>query len=118
MREWSRLALLLMLSAVPTSACMSSPFHPDAPSPKGNEAAAEGASSANQDAVWVAAHFPTLDAYLAHLKRESYIGGKWYREIKPGLYELDLGNLHLDKAANEKRIFTREELERKFGFRH
>ena len=67
--------------------------------------------------VWVARQFPTLDAYLAHLERESHVGGKWYREFKPGMYELVTGNLHLDTPSKEQRIFTRTELERKFGFR-
>ena len=43
-------------------------------------------------------------------------------EIRPGVYELQTGNLRILGADGEeepagKRIFTREELERKFGFR-
>lgn len=66
--------------------------------------------------------FRNLDEYLAHLERTNApIDKPWYREIRPGVYELQTGNLRVlgaDKAAGpDKRIFTREELERKFGFR-
>lgn len=61
--------------------------------------------------------FSNLDDYLAHLERmEGPVGGAWYKQIRPGIYELQTGNLHLDGPGAEKRIFTREELERKFGF--
>ena len=58
--------------------------------------------------------FPDLDAYLAYLEKRSHLDGAWYREVRPGLYELQTGNLRLPDAP--KRTFTREELERKFGF--
>ena len=60
--------------------------------------------------------FRTLDEYLAYLERRSHLDGKWYKELRPGVYELQTGNLHLDTPDGDKRIFTREELERKFGF--
>lgn len=59
--------------------------------------------------------FRSLDEYLAFLERQSHMDGKWYKEIRPGVYELQTGNLHLDNDT-QQRIFTREELERKFGF--
>jgi hypothetical protein len=58
--------------------------------------------------------FADLDAYLAYLQKRSHLDGAWYREIRPGVYELQTGNLRLPGAT--KRTFTREELERKFGF--
>ncbi len=68
--------------------------------------------------------FATLDQYLAWLARmNAPIDKPWYREIRPGVYELVTGgNLRILGAGGEeepraKRIFTREELERKFGFR-
>jgi hypothetical protein len=64
----------------------------------------------------VSRNFADLDQYLRYLRKQSELDGKWYREIQPGIYELQLGNLHLDND-NRKRIFTREELARKFGFR-
>jgi hypothetical protein len=63
--------------------------------------------------------FRNLDEYLAWLRKtEEPVDGGWYKEIRPGVYELQTsGNLHLDVPANEQRVFTREELERKFGFK-
>lgn len=64
--------------------------------------------------------FRTLDEYLAWLaKTQAPIDKPWYREIRPGVYELvPGGNLRiLGQEGAEKRTFTREELERKFGFR-
>jgi hypothetical protein len=60
--------------------------------------------------------FPDLDAYLAHLRRQSHMDGAWYREVRPGLYELQTGNLRRLDGGADKRTFTREELEKKFGF--
>jgi hypothetical protein len=62
--------------------------------------------------------FRTLDDYLSYLERtQGPVDGPWYRLIKPGVYELQTGNLRvLGNAAEPKRIFTREELEREFGF--
>ena len=64
--------------------------------------------------------FRTLDEYLAHLERtQGPVDGPWYREIRPGVYELQTGNLRVLNGAGEmKRIFTREELAREFGFKN
>jgi len=66
--------------------------------------------------------FRTLDEYLAHLERhQGPVDGPWYRQVKGGLYELQTGNLRILGADGDgtpvKQTFTREELERKFGFR-
>jgi hypothetical protein len=61
--------------------------------------------------------FRTLDEYLAHLRKQSHMDGKWYREIRPGVYEVQTGNLHLDNDT-QQRIFTRDELKKMFGFRN
>ena len=62
--------------------------------------------------------FRTLDDYLAWLKdTQAPIDKAWYKEIRPGVYELQTGgNLHLDVPQAEQRVFTRQELEQKFGF--
>ena len=60
--------------------------------------------------------FRDLDAYLAHLEKQSHIDGAWYRQVRPGVYELQTGNLRLTDGVQRRRIFTREELEKKFGF--
>ena len=58
--------------------------------------------------------YGTLDAYLAFLESRAPMDGHWYREIRPGVYRLETGNYRGPEP--EQRVFTREELERKFGF--
>ena len=66
--------------------------------------------------------FANLDEYLAFLERtQAPVDGPWYRQIRPGAYELQTGNLRIvrgigDSADAQQRIFTRQELEREFGF--
>lgn len=57
--------------------------------------------------------FRTLDEYLAFRRKSGAIDLPWYREVRPGLYKLETGNL---RPPGPERYFTREELERKFGF--
>jgi hypothetical protein len=82
--------------------------------------AAEGNRvSDNQSAI--NQRFRNLDEYLAWLERmEAPVDGAWYRQVSPGIYQLQTGgNLRLDDGAPgaPQTTFTREELERKFGFR-
>lgn len=81
-----------------------------AASPMGNHVSAEELAI-NQ-------RFQTLDEYLAWLRKTAApVDRPWYRETSPGVFELQTaGNLHLDVPGNEKRVFTRAELEKKFGF--
>ncbi|WP_374942417.1 hypothetical protein [Sphingomonas sp.] len=59
--------------------------------------------------------FATLDEYLAWLRDFAAPTGRaWYREVRPGLFRLETGNL---RPAAPPRLFTRDELERRFGFR-
>jgi hypothetical protein len=62
--------------------------------------------------------FRSLDEYLAWLQTtQAPVDGAWYKQISPGVYELQTGNLRVLGADGEKKkTFTREELERKFGF--
>jgi len=65
--------------------------------------------------------FATLDRYLLYLRSEvGPTDGAWYREIRPGVYQLETGNARRmtveGEAAPEKKTYTREELMRKFGF--
>lgn len=61
--------------------------------------------------------FRSLDEYLAWLQSiQAPVDGAWYKQISPGVYELQTGNLRVLGAGEKKRTFTREELERKFGF--
>ena len=66
--------------------------------------------------IGISQRFPNLDAYLAYLEKRSHLDGSWYREVRPGIYELQTGNLRLPDGGKGKRMFTREELEEKFGF--
>ena len=49
--------------------------------------------------------FKNLDEYLAFLERtQAPVDGPWYRQIRPGLYELQTGgNLRLDSREPPKR---------------
>jgi len=65
--------------------------------------------------------FRTLDEYLAFLERtQGPVDGPWYREVSPGVYELQTGNLRvLGNDGDEtpaKHRYTREQLEKQFGF--
>ena len=75
------------------------------------------------DAPRVNQRFRTLDEYLAYLERaQAPIDGAWYRQIRPGVYELQRGNarrLVIEGEAPpppDKLIFTRQELLEKYGF--
>ena len=59
--------------------------------------------------------FTTLDAYLAHLERYSVQDMPYYRRLKTGDYEHEVGRQPLGMTPTQ-RIYTREELEQKFGF--
>ena len=60
--------------------------------------------------------FRTLDDYLAFRKSRGAADGSWYREIRPGIYQLETGNYRPADGGGQKRIFTRAELAEKFGF--
>jgi hypothetical protein len=66
------------------------------------------------DSTSISRRYRTLDDYLAFLESRAPIDGHWYREIRPGVYRLETGNYRGPEV--EQRIFTREELERKFGY--
>ena len=62
--------------------------------------------------------YRNLDDYLAYLEQyQGPVDGPWYKEVSPGLYELQTGNLRLLVPDEQKRNFTRDELEKKFGFK-
>lgn len=66
------------------------------------------------DSTSVSRRYRTLDDYLAFLESRAPIDGHWYREIRPGVYRLETGNYRGPEI--EQRVFTREELERKYGY--
>lgn len=63
-----------------------------------------------------AARFPDLDAYLAYLETRSHLGGAWYREVAPGRFQLQTPGLRRGQGAPQAQVFSRKELEQKFGF--
>jgi hypothetical protein len=68
-------------------------------------------------AIPISKRFATLDDYLLHLEQvDGPIDRPWYKEVRPGVYELQTGNLRRIGVDNEKRTFTRDELKAKFGF--
>ena len=57
--------------------------------------------------------FTSLDEYLEHRKAQGAYDVPWYRLIKPGSYEL----VGRRGPGAPPKIYTREELARKFGFK-
>ena len=56
--------------------------------------------------------FTSLDEYLAFLRERGAYDVPWYREVEPGVYEL----VTRRAPGRQPQTFTREELERRFGF--
>ena len=56
--------------------------------------------------------FTSLDDYLAFLRKRGAYDVPWYREIRPGVYEL----VSRRGPGAQPQVYTREELARKFGF--
>ena len=56
--------------------------------------------------------FTSLDQYLAFLKTRGTYDIPWYRQVRPGVYEL----VSRRRPAAGQQLFTREELAKKFGF--
>ena len=56
--------------------------------------------------------FASLDQYLAHLRKLGASDIPFYEEVEPGVYQVMSG-----RAGLQPQRYTREELERRFGFR-
>jgi len=111
-----RRSMMCALMAVAMSGCGAAPGQVQAADRKPSSTATVG-SNMEIDETGVSRQFRSLDEYLLHLQAmQGPVDGPWYKEIRPGVYELQTGNLQLDEDTI-KRIYTREELERKFGFR-
>lgn len=120
MAQCFKWAAFIALSSVGTTAC-------GAPLTKVEATESERSAAANRgekvldEAAPINQRFRDLDEYLAHLERtQAPIDKPWYREIRPGVFQLVTGNLRVlptdGEEEKEQRVFTREELERKFGF--
>jgi len=101
------------------SACSASVNDP-APSNSSHQPAAKQMGSAVSDTETpISKRFGSLDEYLNHLEMtQGPVDGPWYKKVGADTYELQTGNLKLDRpdGREEKRLFTRQELEKKFGF--
>lgn len=56
--------------------------------------------------------FTSLDHYLAFLKTRGAYDVPWYREVRPGVYEL----VTRRRPGTPAQLFTRQQLAQKFGF--
>jgi len=59
--------------------------------------------------------YPNLDAYLAYLEKTAALDNAWYRQVRPGLYRLETPSLR--GPYKGQRVFTRQQLLTKFGFK-
>ena len=85
----------------------------------GQAAAEQTGTSVSNEQRPIKQRFRNLDEYLAYLeKHHAPMDRPWYRQVRPGVYQLQTGNLRLleEDGSEQQRTFTREELERKFGF--
>jgi hypothetical protein len=110
--------LLLIVSLGASAPACGSPVRVLDSSADGVAKKGQGAMVSDQS-LPVNRRFKTLDAYLAYLEQyEAPIDKPWYKQVRPGIYELQTGNLRiLGTEGEQKRTFTREDLERMFGFR-
>jgi hypothetical protein len=125
--QWLSIVALAPLLVLSIGACEAS--HMDAAEPNaGQKTAANAQASAakpgknvTNEQLPINQRFNSLDEYLTHLERtQGPIDKPWYKEVGSGIYELQTGNLRILGTDGEepqvKRTFTRDELERKFGF--
>ena len=114
-----RILVIALSSGVLGAGCSASVGDP-APSNSSGQPASKPMGNAVSDTdIPISKRFGTLDDYLAHLElTQGPVDGPWYKKISENMYELQTGNLKLDgpEGTDEKRVFTRQELEKKFGF--
>ena len=127
MYQWLSTVTLVPLALLSISACEASKKDFKGADPRQQPVAAnknDPAQAANQpgktvtnEQVPINQRFRSLDEYLSYLEQyEAPIDRPWYKEIRPGVYELQTGNLRTLEGSEPKHTFTREELMRKFGF--
>ena len=107
-------AMVALAAAALTPACAAPPRTEPDPSDTVQKPATEQLKPVTNAPIPINQRFRTLDDYLAFREKGAAIDKAWYREIRPGVYQLETGNYR--GPAIEKRIFTRAELMRKHGF--
>ncbi len=130
MSQAVRGSALLAVAAFSTAAC-GSPLR-ELPAGDVNQEAGSNARQGGEQKVTsgssagapINQRFRDLDAYLLHLEQTNGpIDKPFYREIRPGVYQRVGGNLRVlspesGSEDGKSGTYTREELERKFGFRN
>ena len=114
MTRWFKLAAFVALAGTLSPACGA----PLRTLEEGNKAQDRSGGKATAQPQKPSERFSSLEEYLAFLERtQAPVDGAWYREVRPGVFVIQTGNLRVLGAAPEKREFTRAELARKFGFK-
>ena len=118
MNQFALSSVLGLVAASSVASCAGARGDVQKIDPSAQSASATGGTRVSDDQVPINQRFRTLDDYLLWLQQTAGpVDRPWYKQVGPGIYELQTaGNLHLDVPSNEKRTFTREELEKKFGF--
>lgn len=104
------------------SACGAFQGDPTASDANRHQASERMGNSVTDASIPINQRFRSLDEYLAHLEMtQAPIDGAWYKQVSPGVYQLQTGNLRVlgaddARGADGKQLFTRQELEKKFGF--
>jgi hypothetical protein len=113
-----KLLLLTTIGGLIPAACSAS-MQDSGPSESERRQASKRGNAVNEPDRSIRERFGTLDQYLEHLElTQGPVDGPWYKRIGPDTYELQTGNLKLDgpAGADAKKVFTRQELARMFGF--
>src|SRR3712207_5819555 len=107
------LAAAVLLCGAPSQACSRQPAGAPPPAATGGSMEQQPAAGVSDLPFAAGMTFASLDDYLAHLRRRGAYDVPWYREVSPGVYER-VGGRAPPGAPPER--FTREQLERRFGF--
>ena len=113
--------VIVIAWALLATACGASPAPLEHSNAARHNGVATTGNSVEHDNQSISQQFRTLDEYLAFLERtQGPVDGPFYREVSPGVYELQTGNLRvLGNDGDEtpaKHRYTREQLEKQFGF--
>lgn len=111
--------VLVVSTGLLAAGCRASVGDPAPSNGSGQPASKQVGKAMIDEKIPINKRFGSLDEYLAHLElTQGPVDGPWYKQVGPDMYELQTGNLKLDQAdgVEQKRLFTRQELEKKFGF--
>jgi hypothetical protein len=118
-RGWRSVRKVPALALLAISAACSAAPAARTPAPAGNLKVADAMTDSSQPRPIAGLPFAqgrafaSLDDYLAFRRSRGAYDVPWYREVRPGVYEL----MGRRGPGAEPKVYTRDELERKFGFR-